>query len=139
LQKTLLTLAFLLSFFSAPALTSELSINQRVTAEQMRETVLMKAITQRIVEMCADFNADDAKLNDQRDLIMATAKSQFASSQAFMNAAGINDKAKTGEELRRFFLERGVMWESSPKEYCALGIALKTVQAPVSEYLLKRD
>lgn len=56
-----------------------------------------------------------------------------------MNAAGINEKAKTSEELRRFFLDRGVKWASSPKEYCVLGSALKAVQAPVSEYLLKRD
>lgn len=138
MYKISFTAALLLSFFSSPALTAELSINQRVTAEQMRETVLIKAITQRIVEMCADFKADDTKLNSRRDLIMTTAKSQFASGQEFMDAAGINEKAKTSEDLRRFFLDRGVAWGSSSKEYCTLGTALKEIQAPASEYLLKR-
>jgi hypothetical protein len=138
LYKISFTAALLLSFFSSPALTSELSINQRVTAEQMRETVLIKAITQRIIEMCADFKADDTKLNSRRDLIMATAKSQFTSGQEFMDAAGIDEKAKTSEDLRRFFLNRGVAWDSSAKEYCTLGNALKEIQAPASEYLLKR-
>lgn len=138
MPKLSFTAAILLSFFSFPALTAELSINQRVTAEQMRETVLIKAITQRIVELCADFKADDTKLNSRRDLIMATAKNQFASGQEFMDAAGINEKAKTSEDLRRFFLDRGVAWDSSSKEYCTLGTALKAIQAPASEYLLKR-
>ena len=139
MYKISFTATLLLSFFSSPALTAELNINQRVTAEQMRETVLIKAITQRIVEMCADFTADDTKLNSRRDLIMATAKSQFSSGQAFMNAAGINEKEKTGEELRKFFLNRGVKWDSSSKDYCILGAALVTVQAPESEYLRKRN
>lgn len=138
LRKIPLTAVLLLFFFSSPVLAADLNIHQHVTAAQMRETVLMKAITQRIAEMCADFTADDAKLNARRDLIMTAAKSQFASGQEFMNAAGINEKAKTGEELRRFFLDRGVKWESSPKEYCELANALTTVNAPVSEYLIKR-
>lgn len=70
----------------------------------MRETVLIKAVTQRIVEMCADFTADDTKLNSRRDLIMAVAKDQFASGQEFMNVSEINEKEKTGEDLHKFFL-----------------------------------
>lgn len=123
---------------SSSAFSANLSIQQLVTAERMKEIVFSKAITQRIVELCADFTADDEKLNAQRDAIMTVAKTMFSSGQEFMEAAGINEKARLGEDMRRFFLDRGVAWDSSAKEYCTLGDTLKAVQAPVSEYLLKR-
>ncbi|WP_147245596.1 hypothetical protein [Pseudochrobactrum asaccharolyticum] len=79
--------AYFFSLSSFPAFTAELNINQHVTAEQMREIVLIKAVTQRIVEMCADFSTNDARLNSRRDFIMAVAKDKFASGPEFINAS----------------------------------------------------
>ncbi len=80
-------LQYFFSLSSFPAFTAELNINQHVTAEQMREIVLIKAVTQRIVEMCADFSTNDARLNSRRDFIMAVAKDKFASGPEFINAS----------------------------------------------------
>ncbi len=139
MRQNLFISSLLFSLLAAsPVSAAELTISQRVTAQQMKEIVFTKAIAQRISELCADYTVDDAKLAEQRDAVMAIAQTSFSSGQSFMEAAGINEKAKMGEELRRFFLDRGVSWDSSAKQYCALAEALITVQAPVSTYLVKR-
>lgn len=107
LNKTLLLSAFVISSISWSAFSAELTVSQRVVAQEMNETVLSKGVAQRIVERCADFTVDDQKLSAKRDAVMGIAKTMFASGQAFMEAAGINEKAKMGEDLRRFFLDRG--------------------------------
>lgn len=104
----------------------------------MRETVLAKAVTQRIVDLCADFTANEDKLSARRDAVMTIAKTMFPSGQVFMEAAGINEKAKFGEDLRRFLLDRGVKWDSPSKEYCELAHALKAVGSRFGEYLSRR-
>lgn len=138
LNKTLLLSAFVISSISSSAFSAELTVSQRVVAQEMNETVLSKGVAQRIVELCADFTVDDQKLSAKRDVVMGIAKTMFASGDTFMEAAGINEKAKMGEDLRRFFLDRGVAWDSPSKKYCELADALKTAQSPVAHYLLKR-
>jgi hypothetical protein len=139
LNKALLIYAFVISSVPSFAYSDELTVSQRVVAREMNETVFSKGVAQRIVELCADFTADDQKLSAKRDAVMGAAKTMFASGQAFMEAAGINEKAKMGEDLRRFFLDRGVAWDSPSEKYCELANALKTIQSPIANYLLKRQ
>ncbi|MFK4823121.1 hypothetical protein ACI0FS_23635 [Ochrobactrum quorumnocens] len=139
MHKTLLLSAFVLSSISYSALSDELTVSQSTVAKEMNETVVTKGVIQRIVEMCAEFASDDDKLSAKRDTVMSNAKTMFASGQAFMEAAGINEKAKTGEDLRRFFLDRGVTWDSPSEKYCELANTLMTVKSPVGDYLIRRN
>jgi len=138
LRNTIAFLILIWPILSTTVHAADLTVGQQVTAAQMRDTVLAKAVTQRIVELCADFTADEAKLSARRDAVMAIAKTMFPSGKVFMEAAGINETAKFGEDLRRFFLDRGVEWNSPSKKYCELAHALKAVGSPFGDYLSGR-
>lgn len=114
------------------------TIEQRAIAEEMRGLVLARGIVQRLTEMCADFQIDDSKMNAERQRLMDAAQKQFSSQKEFLDAAGAGNPAKTGEDMRRFFLDRGVKWESPPKDYCALAEALQRDQSSAGKYLIKR-
>lgn len=114
------------------------TIAQGAVAEEMRNLVLARGIVQRLTEMCADFQMDESKMNAERQRLMGIAQKQFASQKEFLDAAGAGDPAKTGEDMRRFFLDRGVKWESPPKDYCTLAEALLGEEASAGKYLTKR-
>ncbi len=73
---------------------------------------------------------DDEKLSAKRDAVMGIAKTMFASGEAFMEAAGINEKAKMGEDLRRFFLDRGVAWDPPLKKILRIGGGFEDSSVP---------
>lgn len=105
----------------------------------MNSVVFSKAVTQRIVDLCADFTTDDQKFSEKRDSVVGIATRMFTSGPEFMDAAGINEKAKMTEDLRRFFSDRGVKWEAASEKYCELANSLVMVQSPFASYLLKRE
>lgn len=115
------------------------TIEQRAIAEEMRGLVLARGIAQRLSEMCADFRIDESKMNAERQRLMSAAQKQFSSQKEFLDAAGAGDPAKTGEDMRRFFLDRGVKWESPPKDYCTLAQALHRDEASAGKYLVRRE
>lgn len=124
--------------FGGQAFADDLTIEQHVIGMQMNETVLTRGILNRLHDLCADVVVDEEALAVQRDQIMSLAQQHFASQEAFMDAAGANERYKTGEDMRRFFFERGVVWDSSPEEYCTLASSLIDVQSPLSAFFKKR-
>ena len=111
---------------------------QRAVADEMRGLVLARGIVQRVTEKCADFQIDDSKMNAERERLTGLAQKQFSSQQEFLNAAGADKQEQMGEEMRRFFRDRGVTWDSPSKDYCKLGATLHADKDSAGKYLIKR-
>ena len=125
-----ISLAVFAAFLGAgdAAFAEDLSIEQRVLAERMKGIVLMRAVAVRIRDMCADVEVDEARLAAERDHVLELARERFASQTEAM-----------GEDMRRFFADRGLVWTSSSAEYCGLAEALAAAEAPVANYLILRE
>lgn len=132
-----LTLTTSMLLCAGLAKAEELSIEQHVVAEEMRQLVFTKAVAQRLSDLCADFQIDLTKLGAERDRLTDIAKQRFSSGKEFMTAAGADDGEAMGESMRRYFQSRGVKWESSSKDYCALANDLTAIGSPISQYLHK--
>ena len=135
-------IGFLASFLiavSPPAFSDDLTITQNAIAAEMYATVLTFATTSRLQDMCAEVEVDMEKLSERRSHLMTLAQSEFASQEDFMKAAGSDEQEKMGESMRRYFLERGVSWDSAAAEYCELAEVLIRSEAPLSKYFTLTD
>ncbi|MFV0284671.1 MAG: hypothetical protein ACK5JE_12945 [Castellaniella sp.] len=133
------TVILCLSMSGTSVFAESLTITQRSIAQEMSETVLNYAILSRLKDMCANVVVDEAKLSAHRNHVVSLAQKVFSSTQDFMVAAGAGEKEKRGASMRRFFMDRGVKWTSSAKEYCELAQSLEETQSALSAYFQFRQ
>lgn len=134
-MKKSICVASVFAVIAGPASADDLTITQRALAQQMYETVLERAVVNRMADMCAEITVNETQLASQRDHIMSLAQQNFSSGEEFMRAAGSEEQEKMGEDMRRFFIQRGVKWDSSAEGYCELAHALIKAKAPVGTHL----
>lgn len=128
------------SFMIAPALwASELTIEQSVVAEDMKELVLQRAILVRITEMCTEFSIDEAGLQERLTYLQSQAVENFSSREEFEEATGSNNPGILGEEMRQYFANRGLQWESSSEDYCELAQLLYDTPFGIGEFLTRAE
>lgn len=131
--------ASVFAMIAGPAFTDDLTITQSALAQQMYETVLERAVISRMVDMCAEITVNEAQFAARRDHIMSLAQQNFSSGEEFMRAAGVEEQEKMGEDMRRFFFQRGVKWTSSAEEYCELAHTLIEAEAHFATHLETRE
>ncbi|MEM9797993.1 MAG: hypothetical protein AAF919_15985 [Pseudomonadota bacterium] len=136
-MKTIAVIAVLLGL-AGPTQAADLTVAQRTVAEEMRLLLQVRAKLDRIRDMCADVVLDEAKLIAQRDHLISLAMDLFPSRDAFFEAAGLGKQAEMAEDVRRYFLDRGVSWTSPSDDYCTLADGLHTAHAPIAQYFDKR-
>ncbi len=127
-------LAGMMAAAASLAHADDLTIEQKVIGAQMNQLVVHRGIASRLSDLCANVVLDEKAMVAQRRKISQAARHHFSTEQAFLEAAGINEQEKTGEAMRRFFFDRGVVWDSPSAEYCTLARSLKDVGSPVAAY-----
>ena len=131
--------ASVFAMIAGPAFADGLTIIQSALAQQMYETVLERAVVNRMADMCAGITVNEAQFASQRDHILSLAQQNFSSGEEFIRAAGGEEQEKMGEDMRRFFFQRGVEWDSSAEDYCELAHTLIEADAPLATHLETRE
>lgn len=113
----------------------DLSDAQKTNAIAMHDLVFDRAVVERIADKCPTIGIDDAKMTAERNALQQDAKKLFASADEAMTAAGKDEQASMGDNLRKYFQARNVTWESSADEYCAAGKTLMAESDGPGQYL----